>query len=53
MNTDELIKIIEREELARNLLEDRTLNLSVEKIAALTSVPVKDVKEIKEELGIH
>ncbi len=53
MNTDELIKMTEREELARNLLEDKTLNLSVEKIAELTNVPVKDVKEIKEELGIH
>lgn len=51
MNTDELIKIIEREEIARKLLQESTL--SVEKIAEVTNVPVKDVREIKEELETH
>jgi hypothetical protein len=51
MNTDELIKIIEREEIARKMLQES--DLSVEKIAALTGVPIKDVKEIKEELSAH
>ena len=57
MNIDEYIKMEgreeEREEVVRRLLEDETLHLSDEKIASLANVPIKVVKEIKEELSIQ
>jgi predicted transposase YdaD len=53
MDTVDIIKMEAKEEVVEQLLQDTTLNLSVEKIAALTNVPVKVVKEIKEELGIR
>ena len=51
MNTDDFTKMLEREEIARRMLEKS--NLPMEQIAELTNVPIKVVKEIKEELGIH
>ena len=52
MNTDDIIRMVDREETARRLLEEK-LGLSLEKIAAIANVPVATVKEIKEELGVH
>ena len=57
MNTDEYLKMEGkeegREEVVRRMLEDEDLNLSMEKIASLTNVPIKVVQEIKEELGVR
>ncbi len=61
MNTDEYLKMEgkeeglaeEREGTVRRLLEDENLNLSLDKIASLTNVPIKVVQEIKEELGVR
>jgi len=52
MNTKDIIKSEEREEMVRRMLEDRVLNLPVEKIATLANVTVKDVEEIKKQMGI-
>jgi hypothetical protein len=52
MNMDDFIKMEEREEMVRRLLEDKSLHLTEEKIASLANVSVKVVKEIKEEIGV-
>jgi predicted transposase YdaD len=52
MDTVDIIKLEAREKYVERLLKDKTLNLSVEKIAELTDVPVKVVKDIKKLLGI-
>lgn len=48
MGIDEYIRMEERERIVENLLKDS--DLSVEKIASLTSVAVEVVNEIKAEL---
>ena len=52
MDTVDIIKMEAKEEVVEQLLQDSMLNLTVEKIAQLTKVPVRAVKEIKDELGI-
>jgi hypothetical protein len=51
MNTIEHIKLEEREDVVRRLLQEK-LGLSIEKIAAVANVSISVVKEIMDELGI-